>query len=69
MSDRVKGLVVTLKNDIKDEDADHVVSLLKAIRDVATVKPVQAGFEDYMNRDQIRVELWEQVKDILWPYK
>jgi len=65
MSDRIKGLVVHLDKDYKDEDAENITQALLMIKGVVQVEPIRASFEDHINRSRIKSELKEKIFNIL----
>lgn len=40
MTDRYSGYVVVLERDIRDDDAEHVLGLLRNLKGVQSVQPV-----------------------------
>lgn len=57
MSDRIKGFMVMLETDLRTDDAEGVLEAIRHIRHVASVEPVVANIDDYMNRERVRREL------------
>jgi len=57
MTDRIRHLTVVLDRDYRDDDLQEIISAIKHIRPVASVKAhvVEAG--DYINREVVRTEL------------
>lgn len=49
MTDRYKGFLVTLENEIRSDDAEHIINALKMIKGVHSVKPYVKGMEDYIS--------------------
>lgn len=43
MTDRLSGYLVTLDQDIREDDAEEIVAALRMIKFVASVTPVRAG--------------------------
>ena len=48
MTDRFKGFLITLEKEIRDDDADQILTALKMIKGVLMVKPYINGMEDWM---------------------
>jgi hypothetical protein len=69
MTDRLKGFVVTLEQDIRVDDAGHVLNAIRMITGVASVQPMVADPADYMARERVRFELTKQLWDVLHPEK
>jgi hypothetical protein len=56
MTDRFKGCVVTFETDIREDDAECLLTAIRCIRGVASVTPSVASGQDHMNRERIRRE-------------
>lgn len=69
MTDRLKGLVVTLDQDYRIDDAEAIVNAIRQIKGVLSVSTSIATGEDYFNRERIRYELGEKLWAILYPKK
>jgi len=67
MTDRLKGLTVAFDRDIREDDAEAIVSAIKMIKGVLDVQPSYATSEDWMNRCRIRDELGTALWEILYP--
>lgn len=67
MTDRIKGFAVTLEKDIREDDAEIVISAILLLRGVAAVQPVKHDIHDEINRMKIRTEfsskLYNALKD------
>lgn len=61
MTDRIKGFVVTLEQDMRDDDVQSVVDAIGMIRGVASCSPSVADIDDHMNRTRIRLEMRAKV--------
>lgn len=48
MTDRFKGFLVTLDKEIRDDDAEPILTALKMVKGVFSVKPYVNGAEDWM---------------------
>ena len=63
MTDRYNGLIVVLKTDYRDDDAEAIIAAIKQIRGVQSVVPHVAHPADYIAyeraRSDIRRRLWE----------
>jgi len=57
MTDRVKGLVITLEKDIRVDDVEAIIQSIRMIRGIAHVEPSITTAEDHMNRERIKYEL------------
>jgi len=48
MTDRLKGILVTFEKDIREDDAEKILTAIKMIRGVLSVKNYVVGAEDYI---------------------
>lgn len=67
MTDRVKGLVVVLEQDFRDDDVQRIVHAIRMIKGVALVELVKTNHDDYINREMIRLEIGEKILDVVFP--
>lgn len=66
MTDRHSGYVITLDHDIREDDAERIITALRQIRGVVDVRPVVAdGIEQHIAESRVRVEIAEHVQK-LW---
>lgn len=65
MSDRVKGFVVTLERDIRDDDAEGIRNAICMIREVCSVQPIVVNPGDHIERMRIRAELEKKLYQAL----
>jgi hypothetical protein len=58
MSERAKGLIVTLTRDIRiGDDLQPLIASIKQLRGVADVAVSRSSVDDYMNRVRLRDDL------------
>lgn len=57
MTDRIKGLVVTLERDIREDDVEPIIDAIGQLRGVLSVVPDVVDVQDHMARERIRTEL------------
>lgn len=67
MTTRIKGVLVTLEEDIREDDAAATLAAIRQIRGVLSVDPVPADIDDHMARSRVRHELGRKLLDIVWP--
>lgn len=65
MTDRLKGFVVTLQENMREDDAQEVINAIKMIKNVLTVKPLVTGWEDGMFYDRVKRDLISKLWDVL----
>lgn len=57
MTDRYKGFVVALESDLRDDDAEGIMTALRHVRGVAGVQPVLAhAVEDQIIAERVNRE-------------
>ncbi|WP_437693268.1 hypothetical protein [Sorangium sp. So ce176] len=61
----VKGLVVHFRRDLDDHETERMIDALMMIKGVVKVSPVEAGYEDDLNRQRVRRELLEKLRALL----
>jgi hypothetical protein len=61
MTARHTGYIVTLADDIREDDAEHIMTALRMISGVVSVKPVTADLNMVMAREQAHAEVREKV--------
>jgi hypothetical protein len=67
MTDRLKGFIVTLEEDLRTDDAEPVLNAIRTLRGVQSVTPMVTEPGDYMARQRVRLELTQQLWDVLHP--
>lgn len=67
MAAKVCGFTVVLGQDLTQEEAREVVKLLKLIKGVVEVTPVQTSMPHYVAKAQARTELQRELVKVLHP--
>ena len=67
MTDRIKGLVVTLDKDMRADDAEGIVKAISHMRGVSGVRTMVADPGHYIAVARAHHELREKMIAILWP--
>ena len=69
MTDRAKGLIVSLENDIRDDDVETIVNAINMIKGVDGVTLNIVDSDDWLNRKRIKNEfsqkLYAALNDVL----
>lgn len=65
MTDKIKGFVVTLEHDVREDDVQVITQAIEMIRGVASVEPSVSDTDDQMNRARIKSELRGKLYDFL----
>lgn len=69
MSTRIKGFKIALAEDIREDDAEQVITALKMIKGVVGVEPLSGTAEDYILdirvKARVRDALYELIKNEL----
>ena len=67
MTDRIKGFVVTLDRDIREDDAEATINALKMVKGVIAVERVRdtpgIAIETTRLRAEMAEKIWELYKD------
>ncbi len=53
MTTRLKGFVITLEADIREDDAYGIIEAIRHIRGILDVQPVEAIPDDTINRRRV----------------
>jgi len=71
MTDRIKGFVVTLDKDLRDDDVEIIKTALSMVKGVTNVTAAVTNHDDIMNRERVKSELrekfWTFYKENLLP--
>lgn len=66
MTDRYNYLTVALENDIRDDDAEAIISAIGQIRGVLSVTPnVVSSADNWVIQKRVRRELFEKLFAVL----
>lgn len=66
MSDRIKGLTVTLRAGMRDDDAEHVINAIRMLKGVVDVTAHVADPGHYMAVVRAKNEIREKIDKIVW---
>ena len=64
MTDRHAGYVVTLADDIREDDAEAILTALRMVRGVLSVAPVVADLPGHIAEMRVRTELHGKLLDV-----
>lgn len=64
MTTRYKGFIVALDYDIREDDAEPILSALRLIKGVTSVHPVTAEMNDDMARARTRLAIGRALHDM-----
>jgi hypothetical protein len=67
MTDRLKGVIVTFKEDIREDDAEAVLTAIKMVKGVLSVKPLVSDWEQHIAEERVRQELHKKLFDVIYP--
>jgi len=67
MTDRFHTLTVVLEHDIRDDDAQALISAIGQLRGVLSVTGVVADLDSHMARERARHELGQKLLDVVYP--
>jgi hypothetical protein len=67
MTDRYNTLTVALENDIRDDDAEALISAIKQLRGVLTVTGNVVDGREWLIEQRVRHELEKKLWQVLYP--
>ena len=65
MTERVKGFVVTLVDDIRIDDVEVIKQAISMIRGVADVEVSISTLDDQINRSRLRMEMIDKLREVI----
>jgi hypothetical protein len=65
MSDRHAGYIVTLKDDVRDDDAESIVTALEMVKGVLSVDPIVADVTLWLAEMRAKTAAKRQIIDML----
>ncbi len=65
MSDRYSALIVILENNIRDDDAEALISAMKQLRGVLDVQPHIANPEEAIAETRVRADLLRRIIEMI----
>ena len=65
MTDTLKGLVVSLNHDIREDDAEDIIQAIRMVKGVANVAPLVSEAGDWVVAERSRREMRERVEKAL----
>ncbi len=68
MTDRYNGIVVTLKEDMREDDAEATLSAIRRIKGVLSVAGnIRKSFDEHIASERLRLSLFKQISEIFFP--
>ena len=65
MTDRLKGVCVSFKEDIREDDAQAIIDAIKMIKGVHEVRTSVAGPSDFINRSMVKREVQKKLLHVI----
>jgi len=65
MSDRISGFIVTLKDNVRLEEADDLIKLIRLLKGVLDVHPNIAEWDSYIDERRGKIKFKEKLFDFL----
>lgn len=69
MTTRHAGYVVTLRDDIREDDAEAILTALRMVSGVLSVKPIEADHSTVIATERVRAEARQRVADLLQEWR
>jgi hypothetical protein len=67
MTDRFHSLTVVLAHDIRDDDAESIMTAIRQLRGVINVSGIVADTNSHMALERARFELADKLWGVLYP--
>jgi hypothetical protein len=61
MTNRVKGLIVALEHDYREDDCENIINAIMMIHGVAAVDTEIDDSSDWINRQQVKAEVKDKI--------
>ena len=68
MTDRISGVVVTLEEDMRVDDAENLLTAIRMMRGVADVSVNVTNFDHHMAKTQAKTELVRKIYEAIREY-
>lgn len=65
MTDRLKGVTVTFKTDIREDDAEATINAIRMIKGVLSVDPIMANYQDHVARVRLKHEISDKLYKVI----
>jgi hypothetical protein len=65
VTDRHSGYIVTLADDIREDDTEAIITALRMVKHVASVQPVVMDSTELMARERVRWEVRGRLFDAI----
>lgn len=65
MTDRHSAYIVVLNNDVREDDAEHIINALRMVKGVAAVDPVVTDYDEHIARTRVDREWREKIYKLL----
>ena len=66
MTDRIKGFVVTLAPDIREDDAEPIAEAIRLLKGVISVDAKVAEIDHHFAVKQAKREMQQRLHDVIW---
>lgn len=67
MTDRFNTLTVVLEKDIRDDDAEHILTAIRMVRGVLSVKGNVSDPSAYMAEERAKREIGQKLLAVIYP--
>jgi hypothetical protein len=67
MTDRINSITVVLESDLRDDDAEDILSAIKQLRGVLSVTGNVAELDDHIAQQRVRHELGQKLWSVIYP--
>jgi hypothetical protein len=67
MTERLRGLLVTFEEDVREDDAEAIINAIRLIKRVLTVKTIPSNIDLRISEDRVRHELGQKLWKVIYP--
>jgi len=65
MTTRFSGFIVTLAKDTREDDAECIITAMRLIKGVISVKPIESDIDLHIATERVKRDLFEKLYSIL----
>ena len=65
MTDRHAGYIVTLEQDVREDDAEAIINALRMVRGVGSVEPIVSDHRNHIGEKRARLDMERRLFAVL----
>ena len=68
MTDKINSLIVTLEKDMREDDAQEIISAVSMIKGVLSVKPnIALPIDEHVAKERLKTDLFLKISHVFFP--